>query len=44
MDKDLVADVSERLEQIEKLPPSEQPDAYRELQRQLERVLENNED
>ena len=44
MELDLVAEIKAPLEQIEKLPSGEQPEAYRELQKKLERILENNED
>lgn len=44
MGEDLVVDVKAKIEAIEALPVSEQPEAYRELQKQLERILENNEE
>ncbi len=44
MELDLVAEIKASLEQIELLPADEKPDAYRELQKMLERLLENNED
>ena len=44
MSQDIIADVKAKLEAIEQLPASEQPDAYRELQKFLEQVLDSNEE
>lgn len=44
MESDLTTEIKAKLQAIESLPAGEQPDAYRELQKMLERLLENNED